>query len=828
MTLTHIAKMPITGELTPGPHATGVYITTSPDGSELVIKTHATIPTGAGKEYAAATSAKKNPALAIPALVTPAGAGVAAEGQLWVAYPRHAGAPLPEVAATLTPAEGADLLIALAEAVSVLHGNGVFHHNIGPHQVYVDGAGAPALLDVGWLWEESGVRPNTAAADIAGLASVAAALPLTAAVKEAAQNTAKPSVASYLDALLKAKARDAVFTPERAVAPAGGLPTGAAGGLAAPAPASAPVEPPAPAPVPAPVEPEPTPAAPEPAPVEPASQEALTPVEPEPVEPELEQSAAPVEVEPVEAPTAPVEQEEPAPAEPAAPAPVEPEPVPAEPVSDVQVPVEPVAPTPAPTVVFDQDTGRNTSRPVTPASSAPGSTSAPEAPAPPPTPVVAPVEAQAPVEPLAPVEPVHVEPPAPEPVETPAPAPAEPAVQEHPAEPTETNLPPAPTETKERPRLSRRTLLIGGGALGATLLLGGGAYLATRTLAPGEATSDGLTDKLTTAPGETKTSFDGYGDTALYSIPISEQAKVFATAAAIAVQNNTTLDLYDTGTGELIRTVEMPEGISIIRETRIGEDPALVWRTGGKFQVYTRPMGKDKDLITLEKPASVTLIDSGQRPMLLDGAKVSEITATGEKNYETVAGSTPISIDAEGMISGSYEGPVIISAPDGKPIRTVDLTAPADNLHMVAWVYAGHGLTCTIWAEDPQATDATTPTHLVLHSLSDGAVTADVPMPLGVAQSGKWNTGQGAVEAAYGQLVFSVARAELVTELPEGWAPVRIKGSHVIAEDSSGARQIFSGSNPGFVYSGNLLAQVEVGLVVQKGNAIMCYPSALS
>lgn len=443
-------------------------------------------------------------------------------------------------------------------------------------------------------------------------------------------------------------------------------------------------------------------------------------------------------------------------------------------------------------------------------------------------PVVAPVEAQAPVEPLAPVEPVHVEPPAPEPVETPAPAPAEPAVQEHPAEPTETNLPPAPTETKERPRLSRRTLLIGGGALGATLLLGGGAYLATRTLAPGEATSDGLTDKLTTATGETKTSFDGYGDTALYSIPISEQAKVFATAAAIAVQNNTTLDLYDTGTGELIRTVEVPEGISIIRETRIGEDPALVWRTGGKFQVYTRPMGKDKDLITLEKPASVTLIDSGQRPMLLDGAKVSEITATGEKNYETVAGSTPISIDAEGMISGSYEGPVIISAPDGKPIRTVDLTAPADNLHMVAWVYAGHGLTCTIWAEDPQATDATTPTHLVLHSLSDGAVTADVPMPLGVAQSGKWNTGQGAVEAAYGQLVFSVARGELVTELPEGWAPVRIKGSHVIAEDSSGARQIFSGSNPGFVYSGNLLAQVEVGLVVQKGNAIMCYPSALS
>ena len=927
--VTDINGVPITATLTPGPHATGVY-QGAMKGTSIIFKVHQGLPVENVTQYAIATSPKTHPNLAHPALTSPIGAGAVTGLGAWVGYPHIQGQPVDDAAESLTPAEGTAILIELTQAVKTLHDNGVFHHNIAPHQVLIDGQKKPHLLDVGWYWNEEGIRPTTAAADVAGLKEVGAALPLTPAVSEVV-GMVHPTVTSFLAALEKAKGRDDNFSPRKATggalgggvrpgigvpAPGPVAPVGPAAGVGLPAPTTAATPAPASASVAAPAgsadTEAPAPASAEPAETEPATvtpevSEAV-PADTQDADVQGEESApALAESEPVE-PVEPAQEEAPAVAsapasaelaEPAAsvePAeteavvePAAPEQAPAEdtsptPQAEAGEPVaqEEVEATPTPQAEAPAPAPARTFTPLTDFAPTPVNTGAPEKGEPTAAPAASVATTAAPVgdaaaavgaatqaaretvepaveEPAASVvEPVEQRP-APEATPPPPPAPAVPvsAVESAPvAEAPETELPtstdanlptPAaqedapkakkkrvrrapkpPADVKEKgPTLPRRRLFTIAGA-GALALAGGAFALRTIGADSGTAANGGLTDKLTTATGETKSGIDGYSTTALYTVPISEEAKVFAAEAAIAIQNGTSLDLHSVSDGTKIRTIEVPDGIQSIRETRIGDDAALVWKTGAKIVAYTQSMGKDGALITLEKSADTKLLDAGQRPMLLDGAKVFEITSGGEKEYTTISGATPIAIDKEGLISGTTDGLVTISTADGTPVRTLELTAPTEGLSLHQWVYAGNGLAATIWTADPLATDAKTPAHLTIHRLADGAVASDVQMSLGVAQEGTWITGQASIEASYGVLIFNVARGELVSELPSGWLPVRIKGSHVIAEDAAGTRQVFSGSNPGISFNGAILAQVTYGLIVQKGNAVLCYPSSLS
>ena len=943
--VTDINGVPITATLTPGPHATGAY-QGSLKGSNIIFKVHQGLPLENVTQYAIATSPKTHPNLAHPALTSPIGAGAVAGLGAWVGYPHIEGQAVGDAAESLTPAEGTAILIELTQAVKTLHDNGVFHHNIASHQVLIDGQKKPHLLDVGWYWNEEGIRPTTAAADVAGLKEVGAALPLTPAVSEVV-GMVHPTVTSFLAALEKAKSRDDNFSPRKATggalgggvrpgigvpAPGPGAPVGPAAGVGLPAPTTAATPAPASASVAAPVVSE-SPA------VEPASAESAEPAESAAVTPEVtetepadpqgagvqgeESTSALAESEPVEAaepaPAQPQE-EAPAVAVESAPAPASAEPAEAaavvEPAAPEQTPAEDTTPThqeeagepaaqeevdatPTPQAEALAPAAARTFTPLADFTPTPVNTEAPEndepaaapvattaapageaadvaeastqaaretvepaveesasnvvesveqRPAPTEAPVVTEAKHAAPAS--TPAQTVMAEPSPSAPAAAPAvePAPAAEAPEAELPTITDANLPgPAaqedalkakkkrtrgapkpPAAAKEKgPTLPRRRLFTIAGA-GALALAGGAIVLRAIGADSGTAANGGLTDKLTSATGETKSGIDGYSTTALYTVPIGEEAKVFAAEAAIAIQNGTSLDLHSVSDGTKIRTIEVPDGIQSIRETRIGDDAALVWKTGAKIVAYTQSMGKDGALITLEKSTDTKLLDAGQRPMLLDGAKVFEITSGGEKEYTTIAGATPIAIDKEGLISGTTDGLVTISTADGTPVRTLELTAPTEGLSLHQWVYAGNGLAATIWTADPLATDAKTPAHLTIHRLADGAVASDVQMSLGAAQEGTWITGQASIEASYGVLIFNVARGELVSELPSGWLPVRIKGSHVIAEDAAGTRQVFSGSNPGISFNGAILAQVTYGLIVQKGNAVLCYPSSLS
>lgn len=846
--------MPVTGTLPPGPHCTGVYMVDSPAG-RLVIKAHQNLASGAVQQYAGATSAKRNPSLNIPNLATPAGAGHTAEIGSWVAYQYQEGQPLVDATANLTPSEGAQLLIELAKAVVALHGNGIFHHNITPHQIIVTPSGSPVLLDVGWFWNPAATRPSTAIPDIEGLVALASTLPLTSAVKEAAARV-KPSATSYLAALEKAKGRDEIFVPEKKVAPSGGLPSIAP---ATPAPATHAVKAPA-APAPA-VALEETPTS------EPETTHQDTPAL---ENPEETSSTSEKEHNPAAQPDGESLPES-VPASDEVTETVDTEILPQSP-PDLEADLEQESPQPSehseqlePQVQDDVAEEGETSDAPSDVQGESGVSYSPLR-------SFEPVEQDA----LAPVEetevrpqneapivsqedhsqPQNVEPPVTaEPASTPRPVLVEPVMQpvvETPAPVVESsdltrttktdaqvNLPPRPEAKKPRgiktfkgsnkvegaPKVNRRGLLLGVAAVG---LLGAGA-LGVRQLQSGaHGSNSGFTDKITTATDETKSGIEGYSTQGNYTLPISVDAKVFAAAAALAVQTGNTLDLYDSGNGKKIRTIEIPDGIQTIRESEIGDNPALIWKTGSKIVAFTSAMGEEGELITLDKSADTKLLDAGQRPMILDGNNVHEMTDKGEQEYLTITGLTPMAIDREGLISGSYDGPVTISSAEGKTLRTIELASPQEGLSLHQWVYAGNGLTATIWSQDILATDAKTEVQFALHRLSDGSVSAFVPMTLGDTADAQWNTGQGALAATYGPLVFNVARGELISELPDGWLPVRTKGSHVIAENADGKRLIFSGSNPGYAFNGSLLAQIPSGVIVQKGNAVICYPPSLS
>lgn len=996
---TEIAGAPITEELPAGPGSTGVYLGvhgTNP----VVFKTHQQLPAENVKDYAQATSPKKHPSISHRALVLPMGAGHIRGLGSWVVYPKAEGTPLTQATGGLTPGESTELLIDLIKAVKTLHDHGIFHHNITPHQVYITDQKKPLLLDVGWYWNTEGIRPNTGAADLEGLKSVAGALGLTPLVGEAASKS-YPTISALLSAVEKAQSRDATFAPEPATGPLGGAAIGigpapvspvpapvagvpgpmggapetglpAPAGVGLPGPISAPV---VAEPVPAPVEvPESAPVAelesptapapsPEPVPVaaepdatadvvasevpdaEPASvlsnapareeeppaveghEKAVAPepeaqeeqATPEPVEALAEQTPA-SEAEPAEpseeqgtqtepastvseepahehtpeapalAPAVPVESAE---ANPGvsftpladftpAPGPVVelPAPAPAEETPEPSTPTPgPVAAEPVPVPVAEdtsEQVGEQQSQGVLP-DVAVSATDLPAGEVIEPAlveeaPVVERVE-QAPVAP-APVSPVSVE--AQEPV-TKVPAPeapsAQPAVAQTastesaaPAPGVTTQVPavPAPAPQAEDTRKKRQLIrfkknpkttakatakpateegkqekkgltfgrrdLIVLGALGVGVIFAGPP--AYRALSEGLQKVDALTDKVTTAGGETKNSVEGYSTMPLYSIPLTATAMVFAAEAAIVVQDGPTMELYSAVDGTKIRSVDMPEGIESIYETTIGQDPAIFWRTGNKVMAYTRSMGAEGNLISFDLEATgeqVKLVDAGTRPMVLDGAKVFEVTTGGRGEYKLVNnGSTPIAIDAEGLISGTIEGLVALSNHQGTISRSLELVAPEEGMVLHQWVFAGHGITATIWSSDPAATDEKTPVKLVLHRLKDGEVATSIDMTLGATSGLEWALGQGGKEATYGRLILDVARAQLVSELPYGWTAVRTKGNHVIAQDETGARQVFTGSNPGFIYSYQILAQISYGLIIQKGNSVVCLPAALA
>lgn len=1032
---TEIAGAPITEELPAGPGSTGVYLGVH-GANPVVFKTHQQLPAENVKDYAQATSPKKHPSISHRALVLPMGAGHIRDLGSWVVYPKAEGAPLTQASGGLTPGESTELLIELIKAVKTLHDHGVFHHNIAPHQVFVTDQKKPLLLDVGWYWNTEGIRPNTGAADLEGLKSVAGALGLTPLVGEAASKS-YPTISALLSAVEKAQSRDATFSPEPATGPLGGaaigigpapvtpVPAPVAGvpgpaggvpetGLPAPvsvglpgaipapvvaepepvpvevpepAPVAEPETPTTPAPVPEPIPSEPTvveppapaedeapaslPPSPEPVPVavEPeaaeevaaeapgtvpvpvlpstpaleeespvaegpdetvtpeseAQQEEQEPEAPEPVEALAEQAPAseaepaePSEEQGTQTEPASTVSEEPAPE----PTPEAPAPAPAVPVASAEAnpgvsftPLADFTPIPGPVVELPAPAPAEETPEPSSAAPSPGLVAADSAPVPvaevapeqvgeqqnrevlpdvavsatdlpaggviePPqveeAPVVERVEqalvAPAPVSPV-PVSPVSVEaqepviktsapevpsaqpavaqpastePAAPAPVVA-APAPAVPApapqaedtrkkrqairFKKNPKGTTKATATPATEEGQQKKGLvfGRRDLLIFGALGVGAIFAGPPAY---RALSEGLQKVDALTDKVTTAGVETKNSVEGYSTMPLYSIPLTATAMVFAAEAAIVVQDGPTMELYSVVDGTRIRSIDLPASIESIYETTIGQDPAIFWRAGSKVMAYTKAMGAEGSLVSFDLEAAgeqVKLVDAGTRPMVLDGAKVLEVTTGGRGEYKLVNnGSTPIAIDAEGLISGTIEGLVTLSNQQGTISRSLELAAPEEGMMLHQWVFAGHGITATIWSSDPASTDEKTPVKLVLHRLKDGEVATSIDMTLEATKGLEWVLGQGGKEATCGRLILDVARAQLVSELPYGWKTTRIKGNHVIAQDETGVRQVFTGSNPGFIYSYQILAQTSHGLMIQKGNSVVCLPPALA
>lgn len=979
-----ITGVPISEELPAGPHADAAYVGEGPGGMEVIIKRSDSIPVSNLLDRAQKNTPKRNPSLNHPALVTPLGAGPATQqGGACIIYPRIKGVKLSE--AQLTPGEGVQIIVQLAEAVENLHHQGQIHGGIAAHQVILDADGKPHLTDVGWLWDGTGRYPASASEDVKGLAQIAQTIPLTPQVKEMV-STPRPTIAAFFNALRTGRDLDERFTPEpvEAPVPAPSTPASVAAPIPTPVPISQdepeghveseqkPVEPkeetaapetvasapqsPASAPMErSELESEPVEApAPErdSASVDDSAEDAYVSASPvpfiapatdsesesEPVEPvsepESDSTSVPVELEsqpepelveisarhrasesvsepeheaptdPVQEPkqeqeSAPVVQEEQPPAlgEASAPtlaAPVESTSAPVwnrapeqdqepESVSTSEQSLEHVEPAsesvqPQPPVAERFSVPEETesaSSPVSPVQQNPAQMenaapvqSAPEQQSQP--------SAQAPVDTYIPAQyqsehnqqvPQLIEPPqgyqfvpAPfrEPAETPTgqnlpPKPQKPAKKAR--KPKVAKVPRVKKQKAPKParapkgvavasgsvlstpdegagsgKFSRRGLLIGAGAAAVVLAAGGitAANMLGGNSKDSEDAGNGLTDKQVEATDETKNSIIGYNGTPTFTIPISEAAKVYASNAGIAVQDGKKLTLYSGSDGKKIRETTLDGELSLMKETTVGEEAALIWRVGDKLMAFVPSMGSKKDLISVDLPSSAKIVDSGERVMILDGQKVSELTASGKKKYTTVDNLTPISIDKEGLINGGYDTPVIISDSKGKTVRSVTLKDPAENTGLHTWIYAGHGLAVSLWATDAQTSDSQAPVSFVVHKLDTGEVATKIDTTLGDAQGRAITLGQGAKELAWGSVIINVERGTVISELPDGFAPVKVKGRHVIAANASDEQYVFSSDKPGYKYAGSILAETSYGMIAQKGNSIVSYPSIVS
>lgn len=365
-------------------------------------------------------------------------------------------------------------------------------------------------------------------------------------------------------------------------------------------------------------------------------------------------------------------------------------------------------------------------------------------------------------------------------------------------------------------------------AAAAAVLLVGGIGVAALTGgdddAPTEADSSTGTAQLS-ATEDTETTIKGYSQRPAWNVTVPTGGNVFASNAGLAIVKDKTITLYN-DEGKKTREEKLAGERGFMVETQIGSDTAIAWQDGNTVKAWTPSMGAKKKLITASVDPKATITDNGSNLLIKEGKTYSTLTSKGKTGIKDTNGLDPKGVDAEGVISGGFDVPVNITSLDGKKSRDVVLNAPEENLTMHSWIAAGHGYAAVVWAEDPYATDDSTPVTVALSSLKNGDVAGTYKTTLGDAKARKWKAGQGGQEASYGDILFSLSDGSLLGQTPEGVTLKKIRGPLAQAEQN-GKTLIFRGAEPGYRFDGNVLAASPDQVVVLRGQTVTAYQSEL-
>lgn len=325
---------------------------------------------------------------------------------------------------------------------------------------------------------------------------------------------------------------------------------------------------------------------------------------------------------------------------------------------------------------------------------------------------------------------------------------------------------------------------------------------------------------------------EGYSNQPAWTTPIPESAEVLASEAALAIIHGNTVTLHSLTDGKPIDTVESSWPISTIDETIIDGKNALVWldETGTKLTSWHRDTDGNPHTQTLDLPEGAQVSKNSEELLVQTDTQVYRLTTQGLKTYPVPTGLTPFAFAPEGLISIGYDVPVEITDADGAPVRSTNISSPAEGHIMNQWVAVGQAISLSVWSQELEPTSKT-PVLLTTHSLATGEVLDTIETTFGDIDPGTtWTIGQGNRLATYQNRVFSLTDGKYIAAVPLSLSAPAAKGNLVVATASESKKQyLFSGDSPGYALNQKfLLAQTSTLLITQSGNRVVAYPATLS
>lgn len=351
-----------------------------------------------------------------------------------------------------------------------------------------------------------------------------------------------------------------------------------------------------------------------------------------------------------------------------------------------------------------------------------------------------------------------------------------------------------------QPRRGKRLLILLA-AISATIVAVAGASL----LLPGGLAEDSLVSVSGSGQAsaqnqlsyqDSPTAVPGYADDVQWTVPVDGQALTTATAQGLLVVEEDSLRVYDTATGAERFETELDGSVDYVVETTVQGRHALLWRIGDR--AYALPQGSAEP-VAYTLPAGARLSSAGSSVLIRDG---EDLYAFGLSGLVEIAAPdedlTPMALEGSRLVSARFEGPLVITDYSGREIASVDLERPSEEMHLIRWVSAGHGLVITIWGEEGATVSSGHRVELVTHSISDGSILSTTSTTTDSIGEADWVRGQG-YELAYigpylysmrsGLLVLDGSAQQLDFQLPVGqFAPAESPEGRVLVQGTTAYR----------------------------------------
>lgn len=296
--------------------------------------------------------------------------------------------------------------------------------------------------------------------------------------------------------------------------------------------------------------------------------------------------------------------------------------------------------------------------------------------------------------------------------------------------------------------------------------------------------------------------FPGFSSGPAWKHPIDPSALAVTSRAGTFIFDNRMLTILDNISGKVLAKEPLDGNVVLTQETALGEEMGMVWQIGNSLHGWVPSIGA-KPSVTSELPAGATISAAGSSLLLqLPDGKAMTFAATGLVPVTVPEDRVPLGVDNGSLLSARFTGPLAISSLDGRQRSDVPLNPPAENLQIVQWVTAGHGVAVLLWSAFPDSKDPSNPTTIAVYRLSTGELLSRMEVTKArIDEDPAWVRGNGFASASFAGYFYDLSTGWPILDLKAQ----AIKRSGMFGDGVIGERQegtVFMRKDNSWIYSG--------------------------